>query len=90
MNILKWFKKNKPQEKPKIVITEGIGGTWFYHLSYEGKTTRSLCGKQVMQTNCSLKNWGYVGHLNERYCEKCEKMVEPIKNFFDFEEAKKE
>ncbi len=76
MNLLKWFKRDKTQANPKIVITEGIGGTWFYHLSYEGKTTRSLCGEQVMQTSCPLDSWGYVGHLNERYCDKCKKIYD--------------
>jgi len=78
MNLFKWFKRSKPPEKLKIVITEGIGGTWHYHLSYDGKTTRALCGEHVMQTNCSLDDWGYVGHLNEKYCEKCKKIYDGV------------
>jgi hypothetical protein len=84
MNLFKWFKKIKPLDKPNIVVTEGIGGTWHYHLSYDNKTSRSLCGEQVMPTNCSLNDWGYIGHLKEKYCEKCK----DINNVRNMDEAR--
>ena len=67
-------RKDKPK-KPEIVVTEGIEGHWHYHLSHKG-TVRSLCGKQIMPTHCSMNSWGLVGDLNENYCEKCKKIYD--------------
>ena len=62
----------KPKdESPKIFITEGIAGTWFYHLSPKQRPFRSLCGEEVMPTSLPLNTWGMVTHLKERYCKKC-------------------
>ena len=61
-------------ESNGIVIAEGVSGTWFFHLSKPAPgrpPTRAICGSQVMLTGVPLKTWGQVGHLNERYCEKC-------------------
>ena len=77
--LTKIFCRNNEEVKPKIVVTEVIEGTWYYHLSYDNKTTRSLCGERVMQTNFSLDSWGHVGHLHERYCEKCKKIYDGVK-----------
>jgi len=58
-----------------VKVTEGIIGTWFYHLSEDEKPTRSLCGVQTMHTEVPLSAWGYRGHLNERWCEKCKEIA---------------
>jgi hypothetical protein len=58
-----------------IIITEGVSGYWFYHLSHIKTFTRSLCGELVMRTSLPLSEWGKVGHLNERYCKKCAKIT---------------
>ena len=51
-------------------IVEGISGTWFYHLSEDGRT--ALCGDtRVMPTEIPLATWGLKTHLNERYCKQC-------------------
>lgn len=60
-----------------LSVVEGISGTWFYHLSKDGKTGHpALCGnKQVMSTSFPVRHWGFVGHLKERYCPDCEKVA---------------
>jgi hypothetical protein len=58
-----------------VVITEGIAGVWFYHLSQRGATTRSLCGAPTMPTMIPLSTWGHSSHLRERYCRHCEGMA---------------
>ena len=60
-----------PRPLDKIVITEGIHGLYHYHLSTHDKCSKSLCGKDTMQTSLSLAAWGYKGHLKERYCDEC-------------------
>lgn len=57
----------------RLRIAEGVAGTWFYHLAYEGEY-KSLCGKDVMHTEIPMNTWGFRGHLNERYCHDCEEM----------------
>jgi hypothetical protein len=52
-------------------ITEGVAGIWFYHLSPAGTNTKALCGAKTMNTALPLSSWGFRGHLNERYCDKC-------------------
>lgn len=59
----------------KLIITESIHGNWFYHLSIPGKFTKGLCGKDTMLTCLPISFWGTEGHLNERYCKRCEAMV---------------
>jgi len=61
-------------------IVEGVEGYYFYHLSETGKNGQpALCGKkEVMHTSIPLKTWGYKGHLNERYCKKCEELIKPL------------
>lgn len=48
-------------EKPKdsIIVTEGVESTWHYHLSYQSKFSKSLCGITVMHTSLPLDAWGY-------------------------------
>ncbi len=62
--------------KKDFVITEGVEGYWQYHFSNPGKTSRSLCGKATMQTEMTHEQWGFVGHLNEKYCSECEKLAD--------------
>lgn len=57
-------------------VTEGISGTWFYHLSEDGKTFRALCGAKTMHTNVPLSAWGTRSHLNERWCETCKAIAD--------------
>jgi len=55
----------------KHIMSEGIGGMFYYHISRVGEEHRGLCGKQTMPTHIPLSIWGYRGHLNERYCQEC-------------------
>lgn len=55
-------------------VTEGIHGTWFYHLTND-KDSESLCGERTMHSGMPLSSWGYRGHLNERYCLDCETLA---------------
>ena len=57
-------------------VVEGVEGIWHYHLSESGKSDQpALCGKlNVMSTEIPLSVWGKKGHLNETYCEECEKI----------------
>lgn len=65
----------KPDDNhSKVVVTEGVSGTWFYHLGMSEDITHSLCGEQVMPTSLPINSWGVVTHLRERYCDKCFKM----------------
>jgi hypothetical protein len=56
-------------------VVETIHGTWFYHIR-DGDRGPAICGyKDVMPTHVPLDAaWGYRGHLNERYCEECERL----------------
>jgi hypothetical protein len=58
-----------------LVITEGIMGYWYYHLSKPENINQSLCGKQVMRTAMSNTDWGINTELKERYCSNCEKFI---------------
>ena len=58
-------------EALKVQITEGIEGSWHYHLSIPGTLSVSLCGARTMSCNLNKETWGFVGHLNERFCEEC-------------------
>lgn len=57
-------------------VSEGISGTWFYHLSEDEHSIRGLCGAKTMRTEVPLSAWGYRGHLNERWCEKCKEIAD--------------
>ncbi len=55
-------------------ICEGLSGTYFYHLTdgpHTGAVT-AICGARAMPTEVPIEAWGFVGHLNERYCKACE------------------
>lgn len=61
-----------------LIVTEGVEGYWHYHLSHEQTFTKSLCGKQTMPTHLSLKQWGIVTHLRERYCKDCKELASKL------------
>jgi len=60
-------------------LVENYTGTWFYHLSETGDNMKpALCGEdQVLSCKSPLDTWGFRGHLNERYCKKCEELAPP-------------
>lgn len=64
--------KMNDTENKDLHVTEGVSGTYFYHLSAGGTNARALCGAQTMRTKIPLSSWGNKGHLNERYCAVCE------------------
>lgn len=53
------------------VVAEGTTAVWFYHLRGE-QDTDGFCGRPTFDKNLPLRLWGYVGHLNERYCKPCQ------------------
>jgi hypothetical protein len=55
-----------------VVIAEGVSGTFYYHLAAAENTAQALCGAQTMPTLLDLDAWGKTGHLNERWCKRCE------------------
>lgn len=63
----------------ELTIVESYPRYYFYHLA-RGKVSngaKSLCGyeegtKTTLERNIPLSAWGYVGHLNEKYCKRCE------------------
>ena len=58
-----------------MIITEGISSVWHYHLSYDGKHTKALCGADTMSTAMTLDMWGmpFGEHFPKRptWCRKC-------------------
>jgi hypothetical protein len=62
-------KQTEKKESPSMTLWEGINGTFYYHVSIDGK--KGLCGDEVMQTGIPLSAWGTKGNLNERYCTRC-------------------
>ena len=63
--------KTAEKTAPNLVITEGIRGTHFYHLSDPSTPSVGLCGMKTMPTSIPLSAWGYRSHLRERYCPLC-------------------
>lgn len=60
---------------PSLVVTEGISGIWFYHLSRSDAVTRSICGAQTMRTSIPLERWGRTPdryHIPEKWCRRCD------------------
>ena len=60
------------------MITEEVTGNYSYHISETPTFTKSLCGKDItmMWTNIPFTTWGHVGHLRERYCNKCKEIYD--------------
>ena len=81
MNIIEKIKRFFTREsvkKPEIVVTEGIEGRWYYHLSDADYYRKALCGKPAMPTSLSIELWGTITHLKERYCEECFRIHQEI------------
>lgn len=76
-NIIKYFlfKKNHP----KFIITEGMLGTFHYHISNYNNKCISLCHRPVMGTNIKFNTWGIKSHLHELYCKECEMLYKKTK-----------
>ena len=56
----------------KYVVTEGVEGTWYYHISHRGTPVKALCGVRTMATSLPITSFGLIKtHLKERYCGKC-------------------
>ena len=55
----------------KYMVTEGVSGYYYYHISEYLNFTRSLCGKFVMQTQVHLSTWGTTSHIREKWCSEC-------------------
>jgi hypothetical protein len=63
-----------------FMIVEEVTGYYHYHIALKDTFTKSLCNKNItmMYTAIPLSTWGYVGHLNERYCDKCKEIKESL------------
>lgn len=60
---------------PGFEVVESLAGNWHYHLARQGEPLAvAVCDPSVpvMRSPSPLSNWGYRGHLNERYCAQCE------------------
>jgi hypothetical protein len=59
-----------------LVVTEGIGGVWHYHLSEAHRMTRGMCDARTMHTAIPLDAWKvpFGEHFPKRptWCEKCD------------------
>jgi len=55
----------------KLVVCEGIFGTFHYHVCNEEHPWTAFCGAKTMPTKVPVETWGMKTHLCERYCEKC-------------------
>lgn len=53
-----------------LVMSEGIGATWLYHLREMGGLD-ALCGADIFDKALPASLWGFTGHLGERYCNEC-------------------
>jgi hypothetical protein len=70
----------KKSIKKEYIVTEGIHGYWFYHISEKDNSIKSLCGKDTMPTSIPLENYGIKGdgHIPEKFCKECEEIYEEI------------
>lgn len=56
---------------PEYRIRESVHGNFFYHIA---TNHRALCGRTMtLFTSIPFSYWGTKGHLNEKYCEECQK-----------------
>ena len=73
----------KKSNKKEYMITEGIHGYWFYHISEKDKFTKSLCGKDTMKTSIPLEQQNKLngdGHIPVKYCKECDEIYKELKN----------
>ena len=59
-----------------FIVTEGVQGTWYYHISKKNEFTKSLCGAHAMITSLPLSSWGIKSRLGERFCDQCKSLFE--------------
>lgn len=60
-----------------LMVTEGVSGTWFYHISEKAKPLTSLCGRPTMVTGVPLAYWKQTPadyHVPEKWCAECERL----------------
>lgn len=79
MSIFSFFRK-KPEvihEAKNAVVFESLNGNWHYHLGFDNPR-KTLCGATHVMISGHLKNWGYLGHLNENYCETCTSLAQDL------------
>lgn len=60
-----------------LMVTEGVSGTWYYHVSEKAKPLTSLCGRPTMVTGVPLTYWKQTPanfHIPERWCAECERL----------------
>ena len=70
------MRQRKNNNMEDLVVTEGIAGVWFYHLSHWKTYTTSLCGRDTMMSPVNLKNWGKSGsNTPDKWCKECEKLA---------------
>jgi hypothetical protein len=85
--LARWIKETPPESasEPHRVsaplkertLVEGISGTWYYHLSNDGRT--ALCGARVMPTGSRESTWKkHYSDLGERYCSKCDEICQAV------------
>ena len=69
------FRRKK--EKSKFIITEGVEGTWHYHISKNDNQSKSLCGETTIYSNMSFDDWGMKPtHIPYSFCNKCKKKMD--------------
>jgi hypothetical protein len=59
-----------PEPAMTVVVAEGLGATWFYHLR-DAHASDAFCGAGTFAKDLPVRLWGFVGHLGERYCRAC-------------------
>lgn len=67
-----WKKK---KEQNELIVTEGVAGMWFYHLSKKETPNISLCGKQTMRTDFPIHEFPIklADHIPHGNCKRCTK-----------------
>jgi hypothetical protein len=78
-NLRSLFRK-KPQIIPpeSLIVSEGRGGTFRYHISTINHPNLGLCGAKTMHTAIPLNAWGTKDHLPSRWCPACEAVAKEM------------
>lgn len=66
-------------DKSNLVVDETVSGVYFYHIKEKG-TFKPICGidRQLLGKDLPLTHWGLRGHLQEKYCKECDKLMREI------------
>lgn len=71
-----WLFKKKDVPRPApidtLIVSEGIGGHFHYHISTKNGPTLAFCGAKTMHTAIPLTAWGVKDHLPSKWCKNCE------------------